>query len=75
MKDIDKNGYMYLGFVETDKIKEKGAKEKFIKECLRRLRLTLKSKLNERNKIIIINTWAESELRYGSGILKRNTEN
>ena len=34
MRDIDENGYMYLGIAETDKIKEKLMKEKFIIEYL-----------------------------------------
>ena len=34
MRDIDENGYMYLGLAETDKIKEKLTKEKFIIEYL-----------------------------------------
>ena len=32
----------------------------------------MKSKLNERNKIMALNTWAISILRYGPGILKWN---
>ena len=32
----------------------------------------MKSKLNERNKIMALNTWAVFILRYGAGILKWN---
>ena len=60
--------------METDKIKEKETKEKFSKEYLRRLRLILKSKLNGRNKIVTVNTWVVSVMRYGAGILKWNTD-
>ena len=74
MKDIDETGYTYLGILETDKIKEKEMKEKFSKEYLRRLRLILRSKLNGRNKIMAVNTWAVSVMRYGAGILKWNTD-
>ena len=49
-------------------------KETFSKEYLRRLRLILKSKLNGRNKIMGVNTWAISVTRYGAGILKWNTD-
>ena len=49
-------------------------KEKFSKEYLRRLRLILRSKLNGRNKIMAVNTWAVSVMRYGAGILKWNTD-
>ena len=45
-------------------------KEKTIKEYKRRLRLILKSKLNGRNKITAINTWAVAVFRYGAGILE-----
>ena len=44
-------------------------KEKTIKEYKRRLRLVLKSKLNGKNKITAINTWAVAIFRYGPGIL------
>jgi len=39
-------------------------KTQFTKEYKRRLRLILKSKLNGRNKIKAINTWAAAVLRY-----------
>ena len=74
MKDIDETGYTYLAILETDKIKEKEMKEKFSREYLRRLRLILRSKLNGRNKIMAVNTWAASVIRYGAGILKWNTD-
>ena len=47
---------------------------KFTKEYLQRLRLILRSKLNGRNKIMAVNTWAVSVMRYGAGILKWNTD-
>ena len=34
--------------------------------------MMLKSKLNGRKKIMALNTWAVSVLRYGAGILKWN---
>ena len=70
MKEVEKEGYTYLGIVELDKIKENEMKEKTIKEYKRRLRLILKSKLNGRNKITAINTWAVAVFRYGAGILE-----
>ena len=73
MKDIDETGYTYLGIWETNKIKEKEMKKKFSKEYLQRLRLILRSKLNGRNTIMAVNTWAVSVMRYGAGILKWNT--
>ena len=62
MKDIDETGYRYLGILETGKIKEKEMKEKFSKEYLQWLRL-IRSKLNGRNKIMAVNTWAASVMR------------
>ena len=55
-------------------MKEKEMKEKFSKEYLGRLKLILRSKLNGRNKIMGVNTWAVSVMRYGGGILKWNTD-
>ena len=74
MKDIDETGYTYLGILETDKIKEKEMKETFSKEYLRRLRLILRLKPNGRNKIMAVNTWVVSVIRYGAGILKWNKD-
>ena len=73
MKEIDESGYKYLGIVEMDKIKETEMKDKFASEYKRRLKLVLKSKLNVKNKILAINTWAVSVLRYWAGILKWTT--
>ena len=70
MKEVEKEGYTYLGIVEFDKINENEMKKKTIKEYQRRLRLILKSKLNGKNKITAINTWAVAVFRYGAGILQ-----
>ena len=69
MKEVDENGYTYLGILELDKIKEHEMKIKVTAEYKRRLRLILKSKLNGKNKIQAINTWAVALLRYGAGII------
>ena len=55
IKEVEKEGYTYLGIAELDQIKENEMKEKTIKEYKRRLRLVLKSKLNGKNKITAIN--------------------
>ena len=70
IKEIEKNGYKYLGILEYNKIKESKMKENFRREYLRRTKLIMKSRLNGRNKIIAINTWAVSLIRYGAGIVK-----
>ena len=69
MKEVDENGYTYLGILELDEIKEHKMKIKVTAEYKRRLRLILKSKLNGKNKIQAINTWAVALLRYGAGII------
>ena len=74
MKIIDDDGYKYLGTLESDKIKENEMKLQFVKEYKRRVRLILKSKLNGKNKIKAIKTWAVAVLRYGAGILTWNVE-
>ena len=45
-------------------------KAKIIKEYKRRQRLILKSKLNGKNKVTAINTWAVAIFRYGAGIIQ-----
>ena len=69
MKEVDENGYTYLGILELDEIKEHEMKIKVTAEYKRRLRLILKSKLNGKNKIQAINNSAVALLRYGSGII------
>ena len=63
----------YLGIIELDKIKETGVKEKVNMECKRRQRLILKSKLNGRNEVTAINTWAVAIFRYGAEIIQWKT--
>ena len=70
IRQIEQDGHKYLRILEYDRIKEQEMKEKFSNEYFRRTKLILKSKLNGRNKIMALNTWAVSILRYGAGILK-----
>ena len=70
MKEVEKNRYKYLGILEYNKIKESKMKENFRREYLWRTKLIMKSRLSGRNKIIAINTWAVSLMRYGAGIVK-----
>ena len=72
IREIEEDGYKYLGILEYDRIKEQEIKDKFWNEYFRRAKLILNSKLNGRNKIMALNTWAVSILRYGAGILKWN---
>ncbi|XP_063611810.1 uncharacterized protein LOC134785404 [Penaeus indicus] len=50
MKEVQEEGYTYLGIVELDKIKEAEMKDTIGKEYKRRLRLVLRSKLNGKKK-------------------------
>ena len=72
MRKIEEGGYKYLGILEYDRVKEQEMKDKFRNEYFRRTKLILKSKLNGMSKIMALNTWAVSILRYGAGILKWN---
>ena len=69
MKEVDENGYAHLDILELDEKKEHEMNMKVTIEYKRRLRLILKSKLNGKNKIQAVNTWAVALLRYGAGIL------
>ena len=71
-REIEEGGYKYLGIMEYDRVKEQEMKDKFSNEYFRRTKLLFKGKLNGRNKIMALNTWAVSILRYGAGILKWN---
>ena len=68
IKEVEEEGYTYLGIVELEKNKE--MKEKTIEEYKRRLKLILKSKLNGKNKITAINTWVVTIFRYGAGMIE-----
>ena len=72
MREIEEDGYKYLRILEYDRIKEQEMKDKFRNEYFRSEKLIFKSKLNVMNKIMALNTWAVSIMRYGTGILKWN---
>ena len=69
IKDIEKEGYKYLGILEFNYVKENDMIRNFQREYFRRARLVMRSRLNCRNKIRALNTWANSLLRYGQGFL------
>ena len=52
MKEVDENGYTYLGILELDEIKEHEMKIKVTAEYKRRLRLILRSKLTGKENIM-----------------------
>ena len=54
--------YKYLGILEADKFLEEKMKLNISKEYIRRFRKILKSKLNNGNLVLGVNTWAASLL-------------
>ena len=60
MYEPDASGYKYLGILEFDDILTKDMKTKVKEGYFNRLKLILKSKLNSRNLLLGINSWAES---------------
>ena len=62
--------YKYLGILETDVIKQVEMKNKIQKEYLMRTRKLIETKLNSRNLIKGINTWAVPLVRYSEPFLK-----
>ena len=61
--------YEYLGILEADTVKQV-EKKKIQKEYLRRTRKPLETKLNSRNLIKGINTWAVCLVRYSGPFLQ-----
>ena len=74
VKEIEERGYRHLGVQESDQLKEKEIKDLIAKEYKRRLKLVLKLKLNGKNKIKAVNTWAVSILRYSAGVVEWKTD-
>ena len=67
IKSLQEGGnYKYLGILEADKFLEEKMKLNVSKECIRRTRKVLKSKLNGGNLVYRVNTWAVSLLRYSA---------
>ena len=66
--------YKYLGVLESDQVKQKEMKEKLRNEYKRRVRKVLQSKLNGRNMVQAINTWAVSSLRYSAPFIEWTRE-
>ena len=69
MKDVDEDGYKYLGVLQNEGQMSKEMKEKIEKEYLRRVKLLARSKLYAGNIVRGINAWAIGVVRYTAGIL------
>jgi hypothetical protein len=74
MKEVDENGYKYLGVLQTEEVMDKEMKRRVREEYLRRVRLLAKSKLNAGNLVQGINAWAVGVVRYSAGILEWTKE-
>ena len=72
IREIEGDEYKYLGILEYEREKEQEMKDKSRNEYFRREKLILKYKLNGMNKIMALNTWAVSILRYGAGMINWN---
>jgi len=69
MKEVDENGYKYLGVLQSEKVMNKEMKGKISKEYMRRVKLLGKSELYAGNLVKGINAWAIGVVRYSAGIL------
>ena len=65
IREIEEDGYKYLGILKYDRVKEQEMKDKFRNEYFRSAKLILKSKLKGRNKIMALNTQPVFILKYG----------
>ncbi|KAI5731018.1 hypothetical protein M8J77_003330 [Diaphorina citri] len=61
--------YKYLGVLEDEHIDQKKMKVNIKKEYIRRVRLTLQTELNSKNKIEALNSLAVPVVEYGFGII------
>lgn len=69
MKDVDEEGYKYLGVLQKDSLMCTEMKTKVKSEYFRRLGLLLKSELYAGNVIQGINSWGIGIVRYTAGVL------
>ena len=72
IKEVDDDGYKYLGVLEGARIKTKEMKELVKKEYLRRVKLVARSRLYGGNLVRAVNVWAVSVVRYTAGVLDWN---
>ena len=68
MKDVDENGYKYLGVSQAENVKNREMKDKVRNEYMRRVKLLVKSELYAGNLVKGINTWAIGVVRYSAGV-------
>ena len=69
MREVNYDGYKYLGVLQLDSIVNREIKEKVKIEYIRRIKKLLRSQLNGGNIIAGMNSWAVGIIRYGAGVL------
>ena len=69
MGDPENGGYKYLGILELDKVLCDEMKEKVRNVYFKRLKLLLKTKLNNGNLFSAINAWAVAIIRYSAAFI------
>ena len=62
--------YKYLGISEADKFLKEKMKLNVSKDYIRRLKKVFKSKLNGKNLVHGVNTWAVSLVRYSAAFVR-----
>ena len=63
---VEEDGYKYLGILEYNEVTYAEMKIRLQNEYYHRLKRILKSKLNGKNVIMEVNTWAVSALGLGA---------
>ena len=74
ISQIGEEAYKYLAILEKGDICQEEMKENIRKESFKRLRATMKSKLNAKHVFQAINTWVVPTVRYSAGIIKWTKE-
>ena len=74
MKEVNLDGYKYLGVLRFDPIMNREMKEKVKSEYIRSPKRLLRSQLNGINVIAGMNVWAVGCIRYGAGMLRWTKE-
>lgn len=66
--------YKYLGFLQSRKLEHKQIKDRLTKQFISRVTKIVKTKLNGKNLVKAINTYAIPVLSYSFGVIKWNKE-
>ena len=69
MREVNFDGYKYLGVLQLDSIMDKEMRERLKSKYTRRVKKLLRSQLNGDNVIAGMSTWAVGIIRYGARVL------